>query len=127
MKPTTISQIRISNLRLLIEEVDAINIGADSARAGTAKAVALRCNTSASLLSQILTRNTRDNGKTKEIGTDLARKLEKGCGKPEGWMDVGHGVIDPKEEELRTLFAAMNDELREGLLAQARLFSKIEK
>lgn len=108
----TIEEIRRANLRKLIKE----------SPEGTTVALAEKCNTSKSYLSQILTRYKTGSGRSKEIGTDLARKLEKGSGKPVGWMDVLHGgEVDSEENELTNLFLAMDDDMRAVFLQQARL------
>lgn len=72
----TIAEIRLENLERLIEEFE------------TADAVAEMCGTSAVYLSQ--SRNQARDSKTKkprQLGDDLARKLEIGCKKEIGWMD----------------------------------------
>jgi len=123
----TIQQIRLANLRLLIEESEAVVVGNKTFGAGTATALAKKCNTSAGYLSQILTRLPNPSGKSREMGTSLARKLEKGANKPIGWMDIKHEKLDPKEEEMRRLFAVLDADLREAILQQARILSKIGK
>ena len=119
MKNTlTIAEIRRRNLQLLLDESEE----------RTAVALAARCGTTSSYLSQIQTQFPDRYDKPREIGTRLARKLEKGCNKPEGWMDTIHDDIDPNESELVNLFRdAMNDEGRALLLQQARMISKIGK
>lgn len=67
--------IRLQNLRLLVEE------------RGTIAAVAAAAETSESYLSQILNRHPLPSGRPRNVGDHLARKLESGCGKEEGWMD----------------------------------------
>jgi len=61
------------------------------AHGGTIEAVASACGTSPIYLSQI--RNQTPDAKTKrprQMGAQLARKLEAGYGKPSGWMDTQH-------------------------------------
>lgn len=72
----TIAEIRLENLELLIEEFE------------TADAVAEACGTSAVYLSQ-MRNQAKDSktGKPRQLGDDLARKLEVGCKKEIGWMD----------------------------------------
>jgi hypothetical protein len=113
----TIEEIRRTNLRLLILEH------------GTGVAVAAKCDTSSAYLSQILIRFKRKSGKSREVGTDLARKLEKGCGKPIGWMDVAHidGEVATNNNELMNVYAAMDDTMRAWLLGQAKLILQIGK
>jgi hypothetical protein len=115
----TIQEIRRTNLRLLIEESD------DK----TAIALAKRCDTSASYLSQILIRFKMASGKSREVGTGLARKLEKGCKKPKGWMDSVHhdGEVQASENEIVDLYYAMDDKMRQVLIEQAKMILKISK
>ncbi len=66
--------IRRNNLARLIAE------------AGGQKALAARAGVSAAYLSQVLSERVRRN-----VGHNLARRLEEGMSKPYGWMDV----LDP--------------------------------
>lgn len=115
----TVEEIRRSNLRLLIEECPEYKNGEKKAHAGTIAAVALYCDTARSHLGQILIR-FKHNGKVRQIGTDLARKLEKGMGKPEGWMDTPHEEIESKENEMRLLFASVDEQTKDAILMLAR-------
>lgn len=81
----TVEQTRLDNLRLLVTEK------------GTIAAVAEAAGTPASYLSQILTRAPSRTGKPRDIGSQLARKLEAGCTKPAGWMDVPHRGLDDED------------------------------
>lgn len=75
----TISEIRLQNLELLITEV------------GTAEQLAEQCDLSAIYLSQIKNRAIDvKTSKPRNLGSQAARKLEKGTGKPQGWMDREH-------------------------------------
>lgn len=75
----TISEIRLDNLRLLIEEF------------GTQDNVAEKSGASPVYLSQIKN-ETPDmkTGRPRQMGDRMARKLELGCDKPIGWMDKTH-------------------------------------
>ena len=118
MKTTnTNEEIRRTNLRLLILEY------------GTGVALAAQCGTSASYLSQILIRFKTESGRSREVGTELARKLEKGCKKPEGWMDVVHTdcEVPVDENEIVNLYSAIDDKMRSLLLQQAKLILQIGK
>lgn len=115
----TVEEIRLANLRLLVEQCPEYRKGKRVVQAGTRAALACYCKTSASYLNQILIR-FKHNGKIRHVGTDLARKLEKGTGKPEGWMDTPHEEIDSQENQLRLYFAAMDNEAKEALLNIAR-------
>jgi hypothetical protein len=123
----TVEEIRLDNLRLLIEECEAVTVGNKTYRAGSAAAIAAKCKTSASYLSQILIRFRNPSGTTREVGTALARKLEKGAKKPVGWMDTRHDDIEPFESKFRLLYAAMNENQKAALLEHARLISKLGK
>jgi len=109
----TIDNIRRRNLELLVEEF------------GTQSAVALNCQTSVSNLSHILIRYRKSNGKIVKMGATLARKIEAGCNKPVGWMDISHD--DQPENELIQLYDKMTDDMRELLLSHARLIVKMRQ
>jgi SOS-response transcriptional repressor LexA len=72
--------VRLSNLELLVAE------------AGSAVALARRASTSESYLSQIRNQLTTPKGTPRGVGDDLAAKLERAMGKPDGWMDEPHRV-----------------------------------
>lgn len=76
----TSKEIRTENLRALVKEFK------------TADAVAQRASTAPMYLSQILNSAKSSTGTARGVGDKLARKLEAGCGKPEGWMDADHGL-----------------------------------
>lgn len=115
----TIEEIRRINLRLLIQENNP----------ATAKAIAKKCHTSPSYLSQILIRFKMASGKSREVGTELARKLEAGCKKPVGWMDVMHheNEIAANESEIVNLYLAMDNKMRSVLIQQAKMILQITK
>src|SRR5579871_4503194 len=82
---TTSSSIRLANLRALIK------------RAGGPADAARKLNMDDSQLSQIA-------GKTpiRNIGTALARRIEKAFRRPEGWLDVPHSQLllpQPRADE----------------------------
>ena len=85
------SQIRIKNLRLLIED------------AGTIVSLAEKCDTSPAYISQIINGVTSKTGVPRGIGDKLARKLELGGNKEVGWLDVNH---DDENSKDGTLFAS---------------------
>jgi len=114
-KLISIDKIRRQNLQMLIDESEE----------RTAVALAAKCGTDSSYLSQILTCFPMKSGNPRVLGTRLARKLEKGCGKPEGWMDQRHDDIDPGESELVHLYGRLNENMRKILLEQARTLTKI--
>jgi SOS-response transcriptional repressor LexA len=74
--PTTSSSIRLENLRELIR------------KAGGAAEAARKLDMDDSQLSQIAGKNPIRN-----IGTALARRIEKTFRRPEGWLDVPHSQL----------------------------------
>jgi len=75
----TIAEIRLENLRALVREV------------GSQEKVAEQAGSSAVYLSQLMNKATDvKTGKTRQIGDDMARKLESGCSKEIGWLDNVH-------------------------------------
>lgn len=77
-----IKQIRLNNLRNLINE------------AGTIAALARKSTTAPAYISQILNRLPSASGSPRTLGDKLARKLETTMGKPFGWMDTDHSQHD---------------------------------
>lgn len=75
----TSKELRLENLRALVAEFK------------TADAVAQRAATAPMYLSQILNGAKSSTGRARGIGDALARRLEQGCGKEQGWMDRPHG------------------------------------
>jgi SOS-response transcriptional repressor LexA len=73
--------VRLQNLEQLIRE------------AGTAVQLARLAGTNSSYLSQVRHQMTTRKGTPRGIGDDLAEKLERGMGKPAGWMDEPHGAV----------------------------------
>lgn len=75
----TVGEIRLANLEALVREF------------GTLDAVATRAESTSVYLSQ-LRNGTIDQktGKGRQMGNAIARRLEKACGKPSGWMDAPH-------------------------------------
>lgn len=71
--PMEIKEIRRENLLVLLEEF------------GTATSLASAAGTDAAYISQIKSKKTK-----REIGDNLARRLEKAGGKTRGWMDQLH-------------------------------------
>ena len=75
----TISEIRLDNLKLILNEADIRQ--AELCR---------RCDIPPSYLTQIIKRTKSHRGRPRGMGDDMARKIERGMGKPEGWMDERH-------------------------------------
>lgn len=77
----TCQEIRLENLRLLIEE------------AGSAAALARLTSVPPPYISQLLAGATNQEdrgGKARVVGDDTARKLERGMGREAGWLDHEH-------------------------------------
>lgn len=108
---------RLRNLQRLVDEYKTI------------AAVASASGTSEKYLGQLLNGSTLKSGKPRQIGDDLAQRLEDGCGKPHGWMDADHDTTAPiggptltmSEAELLRLYRAASPEKRRAMLAVARL------
>jgi hypothetical protein len=75
----TVGEIRLENLEALVREF------------GTLDAVATRAESTSVYLSQ-LRNGTIDQktGRGRQMGNAIARRLEKACNKPSGWMDAAH-------------------------------------
>jgi SOS-response transcriptional repressor LexA len=71
-------QVRLNNLEILIAE------------RGSAAKVAQLAGTSESYLSQVRRKMRTQKGTPRGLGDELAARLEKGLGKPPGWMDESH-------------------------------------
>jgi hypothetical protein len=102
----TIQDIRRANLLLLIKEVEQL-IG----RKHGAKAyLARRTGVPSPQLSQFLSRAPHQGGGPRGLGDDSARKLERGMGKPKGWMDVEHATVSADDaktvDQLKLLTAS---------------------
>jgi SOS-response transcriptional repressor LexA len=92
-----LERVRLTNLEILISE------------AGSAAALARRADTNESYLSQIRRQLPTPKGTPRSLGNDLAGKLEKGMGKPDGWMDEIH---QPPDMDSRTEKHRIQDELK---------------
>ena len=109
----TASEIRLSNFKLLLAE------------AGSAANLARLTKVPAPLVSQIKNGVINpSSGKPRTIGDDTARKLERGMGKKEGWLDADHsammfGALNAMEAQLITLFRALTDDDRDDILREA--------
>ena len=75
-------------MNLQIDAVRHRNLLRLIAEAGSAQALANRSGTSSAYLSQIRSGREWARGRVRQVGDRLAAKLEKGMGKPAGWMDA---------------------------------------
>lgn len=87
--PTTSSDIRLANLRELIKKAGG---PADAAR---------KLDMDDSQLSQVAGKHPSRN-----IGTSLARRIEKAFRKPEGWLDMPHAQLALQERADRNVAPA---------------------
>jgi SOS-response transcriptional repressor LexA len=85
-------RVRLNNLEILIAE------------AGSAAKVAQLAGTSESYLSQVRRQMRSQNGTPRGLGNELAAKLEKGLGKPDGWMDEPHEPVLIEEDNQQNVW-----------------------
>lgn len=78
--PTQIKENRLANLKVLADE---IGIPELAKRLGYNQP---------SYLYQIINQKAIQNGKPKNIGSNMARKIEAAIGKEEGWLDQSHSI-----------------------------------
>jgi hypothetical protein len=75
------AEIRLENLEKLVQ------------LAGSADALAKAASMSPEYISQIRNRAIDNKtGRTRNLGNQAARRLEKGMNQPIGWMDTAHGA-----------------------------------
>lgn len=80
-----IQTIRIQNFGFLLEEV----VHELGRVRGAQSSLALRTGVPKSLVSMLANKALHSGtGERRQIGDDTAIKLERGMGKPDGWMDV---------------------------------------
>lgn len=112
----TIDEIRLENLRALVKEK------------GSQKKVSDDTGTSQVYLSQLLNAaKDAKTGKARQIGDDMARKLEAGCGKERGWMDNVHSVLTKLGYELSAPAAAVAAEQNAVYAIKAATDPKTER
>jgi hypothetical protein len=78
----TIAEIRLENLKYLKKEFKTYAKIAEISDANT------------TYISQVVSEKNPRN-----MGNEIARKIEIGCKKPYGWMDVDHGFIEEQPPE----------------------------
>ncbi len=83
-----LAEIRLQNMKNLVEEAG--SVAELAKRAGYAQP---------SYLYQIINQTAIQNGKPKNIGGAMARKLESAMNKAEGWLDMNHGETLPLPPE----------------------------
>ena len=109
MAVSLIQKIRLANLETLIKET------------GNVAELARRCGYNKPTdLYRIRAQQPKPNGKTMQIGRNLAAKLEEAMGKPAGWMSIDH-VAERKAERARKK-AERNKETRQVAAVQTVAF-----
>lgn len=88
----TIQEIRHNNLLLLLQECG-------DGRGAAAKLSALT-EVPPPIISQLKNLRSHSSGARRQMGDDIARQLERGMGKLEGWMDQDRGVAKNASEAL---------------------------
>jgi hypothetical protein len=114
----SVQEIRLANLRLLLDECG-------SGR-GAASKLAVLTGVKAPYISQL--RNIRDHsgGKRRTMGDDTARKLEVGMEKPYGWMDTDHGPAQTHDEaQLVDSYRMLTKGQREKLMGMAEELAEL--
>lgn len=106
MKP--VSEIRRENLEALLKTNSQVAIA--SAAGGKTSPVYIN-----QLRKQTPDKST---GRPRTMGSDLARRIERGMGLPDGWMDADHsaesGPISGDEAEVLRVYRAAREQGRGG-------------
>lgn len=112
-----VAAIRRANLNLLLQEV--------GEGRGDAARLSRLTGVKAPTISQLRRVTTYANGVERTMGDDIARKLEKGMGKPVGWMDHSHEVTrDGDEAEFLQTYRLLTPEQRTHLASLAEMLAK---
>jgi hypothetical protein len=85
----TVYEIRLANLQILVNAF------------GSARELADHTGTDEAHLRQILRGGQLPSGRRKNVGNDLARKIEKGCCLESGAMDKPMNPTPPAPDEVR--------------------------
>jgi len=102
----SIDDIRNKNLEILIRE----NGGDGSARGGVTRLAELMNHNSSAQITQWRKRSPDSKtGKPRIISTGSARKLERVCGKPEGWMDIDNSPNGLTAEDAQFMMVLRED------------------
>lgn len=111
---STNQEIRRHNLELLVREVVAYT----GKERGAVAHLARVTEVAYTQISQIRSGATHPNGSPRLLGDEVARKLEAGTNKQEGWMDRDHSKAQTVgEAELLDSYRAATDEQRKAILA----------
>jgi hypothetical protein len=115
-----VAETRRANLNLLLQEV--------GAGRGDAAQLSRLTSVKAPTISQLRRPTFYKNGVERTMGDDIARKLEKGMGKPTGWMDHPHEVTrDGDESEFLQTYRGLTAEQREHLAKLATMLAQANR
>ena len=106
---TKITDIRLQNIRLLVDEAG--NISELARRIGYNQP---------SYLYQILNRKAIQNGKPKNVGENMARKIEAAMGKEPGWLDQPHNDYKAKNINVSNNYGGYQNTNQYNLIQQAK-------
>jgi len=111
-----VAATRRANLNLLLQEV--------GEGRGDAAELSRITGVKAPTISQLRRATFYKNGVERTMGDDIARKLEKGMGKPTGWMDHPHEVTrDGDESDFLRSYRLLTLEQREQLTRLAEMLA----
>lgn len=118
----TNQDIRRANLLLLIEEVAR---ELKTAR-GAAAELAKRTGVAGPQISQVKAGKLHQGGKSRSLGDDIARKLERGMSKPKGWMDVEHHQeVSARDSETLAVLRALTPDQRDLVEKQIAEYARL--
>jgi hypothetical protein len=98
-----IADVRYRNLLILLKE------------AGSAANLSRATGVPAAYISQCKNRALTKTGQPRSVGDSVARKLEAGMQKAQGWMDQSD--LDPRERELLEKFRELSDDAQDFALS----------
>lgn len=112
-----VAAIRRANLNLLLQEV--------GEGRGDAAQLSRLTGVKAPTISQLRRPTFYVNGVERTMGDDIARKLEKGMGKPTGWMDHPHEVTrDSEESDFLQTYRMLTPDQRDQLARLADMLAQ---
>lgn len=118
----TNQDIRRANLLLLLEEVTREL----KTTRGAASELAKRTGVTGPQISQVKAGKLHQGGKSRSLGDDIARKLERGMSKPKGWMDVEHlHEVSARESEILSSLRALTPDQRELVEKQVAEYARL--
>jgi len=115
-----VAATRRANLILLLQEV--------GEGRGDAAQLSRLTGVKAPTISQLRRPTFYKNGVERTMGDDIARKLEKGMGKPLGWMDHPHvATADADEAGLLSVYRLLTPEQRDHLGKLADMLARANR